>query len=277
MSASVYAFANQKGGVGKSTTAVSVAGYLGQWERRTLLVDIDPQANASSGVGVARDAGRPSIYDVVVNGQLARDSILKAVQPGLALLPSDMALAGAEVELIGLARRENRLQYALEDLLPEYDYILIDCPPSLGLLTLNALVAAQKLVVPIQCEFYALEGLAQLTYTLELVRRQSNPRLGLLGIVMTLYDSRTTLAGQVVQEVRQSYPDEIFEAVIPRNVRLSEAPSYGQPIGYYDPNSRGGRAYANLTREIIRRSEAGRSTIWDAEAPGPTEASPGGG
>jgi chromosome partitioning protein len=255
LTARVYAVANQKGGVGKTTTALSIAAYLAEWGRRVLLIDMDPQANASSGLGLARDPARPSIYTVVVQGQPIREAIIHLDTTGLDLVPSDIALAGAEIELISLPRRENRLLYAIEAITADYEYVFIDCPPSLGLLTLNALVAARHLLVPIQCEFYALEGLSHLAYTLDLVRRQSNPDLELAGIVMTLYDSRTTLSGQVVEEVRRSYPDLIFDTLIPRNVRLSEAPSYGMAIGQYDRNSRGGLAYADLTRELLRRAE----------------------
>ena len=207
------------------------------------------------------------MYDVVIDGRPARQAIMQTAVPGLDLLPSDLSLAGAELELIQLPRRENRLLYALEDVVPAYDYVIIDCPPSLGLLTLNALVAARNLLVPIQCEFYALEGLSHLAYTLDLVRRQSNPDLELAGIVMTLFDSRTTLSGQVVEEVRRIYPQQIFDTVIPRNVRLSEAPSYGQPISVYDPRSRGGLAYAALTRELLRRAENLPARASSEEAP----------
>ncbi|MHB8507783.1 MAG: ParA family protein [Candidatus Dormibacteria bacterium] len=256
MSARIYAVANQKGGVGKSTTALSVAAYMAEWGRRILLIDMDPQANCSSGLGIDRNPERPSIYDVVVEGRAIADATLDTVVPGLYIVPSAIALAGAEIELINLPRRENRLAYALDSVQAAYDYIWIDCPPSLGLLTLNALVAAKYLLVPMQCEFYALEGLSHLAYTLDLVRRQSNPGLELAGIVMTLYDSRTTLATQVVDEVRRGYPEHTLQTLIPRNVRLSEAPSYGLPISRYDRNSRGGLAYAELTREILRRADA---------------------
>ena len=254
----IYAIANQKGGVGKSTTAVNVGGYLGEWGLRTLLIDLDPQGNATSGVGIAHTPERPSVYNVLIDGHPAADAILTTSVPGLDLLPADIALVGAELELAGLPQRDSRLLYALDGLTQGYEYILIDCPPSLGLLTLNALVAARHLLLPVQCEFYALEGLAHLSYTLDLVRQQSNPGLELAGIIMTLYDARTTLSAQVVEEVRRMYPDLVFQTLIPRNVRLSEAPSYGMTIGQYNPRSRGGAAYADLTREIIARA-AGES------------------
>lgn len=268
--ARLFAIANQKGGVGKSTTAINVAGYLAESGRRTLLVDIDPQANASSGLGFTRDPDRVSVYDVVIDGNPAAGAILESTVPGLDVITSDIALAGAEIELINMPRREFRLMYALDAVLPKYDYILVDCPPSLGLLTLNALVAAKNLLVPIQCEFYALEGLGHLSYTLDLVRRQSNPELELAGIVMTLYDSRTTLSAQVVDEVRRIYPEVLFQTLIPRNVRLSEAPSYGLTISQYDRNARGAKAYRALTDELIARSEHGRQD----EDPYPVTPSP---
>jgi chromosome partitioning protein len=249
----VLAVANQKGGVGKSTTAVNVAAYLAMSGSRTLLVDMDPQGNASSGVGFSRDPDRPSVYDVVIEGHSATEAITPTSVEGLDAIPSDIALAGAEIELINMPRRESRLLYALDAVLPQYEYIIADCPPSLGLLTLNALVAAKYLLVPIQCEFYALEGLSHLAYTLDLVRRSSNPELELVGIVMTLFDRRTTLSSQVVEEVRKIYPEVIFDTLIPRNVRLSEAPSYGLTIAQYDPKSKGAKAYAALTTELSRR------------------------
>jgi chromosome partitioning protein len=264
--ARVIAIANQKGGVGKSTTAVNVAGYLAASGWRTLLVDMDPQGNASSGLGFTRDPERSSIYDVVIEGRAAAEATSTTSIKLLDIITSDISLAGAEIELINMPRRESRLLYALDAILPSYDYILVDCPPSLGLLTLNALVAARYLMVPIQCEFYALEGLGHLSYTLDLVRRQSNPQLELAGIVMTLYDSRTTLCRQVVEEVRKIYPDVIFKTMIPRNVRLSEAPSYGLTISQYDPRSKGATAYSALTAELVRRFESGAGM---AKAPAP--------
>jgi chromosome partitioning protein len=267
----IYAIANQKGGVGKSTTAVNIGGYLGEWGLKTLLIDLDPQSNATSGLGIAHSPARPSVYDVLIEGQPAAEAIIATSAPGLELLPSDIALVGAELELAGLPRRESRLLYALEGLTERYEYIFIDCPPSLGLLTLNALVAARHLLLPVQCEFYALEGLGHLSYTLDLVRQQSNPGLELAGIVMTLYDPRTTLSAQVVDEVRRMYPDLVFETLIPRNVRLSEAPSHGMTIGQYNPRSRGGVAYADLAREIMARAAAAQPAAASGESPGPGE------
>ena len=249
----ICAVTNQKGGVGKTTTAVNVAAYLAGAGHRVLLVDLDPQGNASSGLGLARDPDRPSVYSVVIDGRPTREAIVPGQIENLWILPSDLALAGAEIELINMPRRDHRLAYALDGVAADYDLVIVDCPPSLGLLTVNALVAATHLLIPIQCEFYALEGLGHLTQTLDLVRRSANPRLQVLGIVMTLFDARTTLSTQVVEEVRRSYPELIFETVIPRNVRLSEAPSYGQSIAQYEPRSRGGQAYSALSTEVAAR------------------------
>ena len=251
---------NQKGGVGKTTTAVNVAAYLAGSGHRVLLVDLDPQGNATSGLGLLKDPDRATVYTVVIDGRPTREAILPAPIDNLWILPSDLALAGAEIELINMPRRDHRLVYALDGVAAEYDLVIVDCPPSLGLLTINALVAATHLLIPIQCEFYALEGLGHLTQTLDLVRRSSNPRLEVLGIVMTLFDGRTTLSSQVVEEVRHGYPELIFETVIPRNVRLSEAPSYGQSIAQYAPRSRGGQAYSALSIEVAAR-------LWHVLAP----------
>jgi chromosome partitioning protein len=249
----VYAVVNQKGGVGKTTTAINVAANLPQLGKTGLLVDMDPQGNTTSGLGINRSELSRSIYNVIIDAEDINEIICSTQVPGLDILPSHRALAGAEIELINLPRRERRLRYALEAVRAPYDYIIIDCPPSLGLLTVNCLVAAEYMLIPIQCEYYALEGLGALTHTTQLIQRELNPELKVGGIVLTLYDPRTTLASQVVAQVRQQFPDTTFRTVIPRNVRLSEAPSYGMPITQYDPTSRGAIAYQELTKELIAR------------------------
>jgi chromosome partitioning protein len=249
------AVANQKGGVGKTTTALNLGAALADMGRRVLVVDCDPQANATSGLGVARDDVQTSIYDVVVLGQPIAEARIPTVVPNLDLVPSHISLAGSEIELVGMPLREMRLRYALDGLDHTDDYIFLDCPPSLGLLSVNAAVAAESLLIPIQCEYYALEGLGLLTHTIDLLRRQLNPNLAIAGIVMTLYDARLTLATQVVDEVRKQFPDDIFETIVPRNVRLSEAPSHGLPISRYDPSSRGAYAYRRLAEEFDARMQ----------------------
>jgi chromosome partitioning protein len=256
------AVANQKGGVGKTTTTLNLGAALADMGRRVLVVDCDPQANATSGLGVARDDVETSIYDVVVLGQPLAEARIPTVVPNLDLVPSHIALAGSEIELVGMPLREMRLRYALDALDGSDDYVFLDCPPSLGLLTVNAAVAAESLLIPIQCEYYALEGLGLLTYTIDLLRRQLNPDLAIAGIVMTLYDARLTLATQVVDEVRKQFPDDIFDTIVPRNVRLSEAPSHGLPISRYDPTSRGAIAYRRLAEEFdarMHQPSAGRA------------------
>ncbi len=254
----IYCFANQKGGVGKTTTAVNLAAYLAAGGYRVLLVDADPQANATSSLGIDKQR-EPSLYDVLSGDMGAGDAVVQIDRPAfkgrLYLLPSSVDLAGVEVEFAAMQQgeREYRLKQALDPLRPDYDLMLVDCPPSLGLLTLNALSAADAVIIPLQCEYLALEGLMQLTNTVSLVLRGLNRDLYIMGIVMTMYDSRTNLSAQVVQEVRSHFPDEAFGTLVPRSVRLSEAPSYGLTILEYDPNSRGALAYAALAEELVAR------------------------
>jgi chromosome partitioning protein len=248
----ILAVANQKGGVGKTTTTINVGSALAEMGRRVLVIDIDPQANATSGLGVDRSAVESTSYDVIVAGRPISEARIRSVVEGLDLVPADLSLAGAEIEMIELPMRERRLALAVEAV-DDVDYILIDCPPSLGLLTVNAAVAAQALLVPIQCEFYALEGLGLLTHTLALLRRDLNPALRIAGIVMTLFDVRLALAHQVVEEVRARFADELLSPLIPRNVRLSEAPSHGLPVNLYDPTCRGALAYAELAANLDHR------------------------
>ena len=247
----IYALANQKGGVGKTTTAVSLAAYLAEWGQSVLVVDIDPQANATSSLGVDKRAVEVSVYDVLVRRAPPSEAVVHTGWPRLDLLPSAPSLAGATVELVYLPRREYRLHQALDHLGEEYDYVLIDSPPSLGILTVNALIATQGVIIPVQCEYLALEGLTQLSRVMDRVRRSLNPSLRIRGLVMTMYDARTLLSRQVVEEVRRHFPGQVFNTIVPRNIRLSEAPSYGEPIITYAPNSTGAMAYAALARELL--------------------------
>jgi chromosome partitioning protein len=251
-----YALANQKGGVGKTTTAVNLATYLGLAGKRVLLADMDPQANATSSLGHDKRSGGPSVYDALVGAREISDVITRTEHQGVDILPSAIQLAGAEIELVGVIAREARLQRVLKGVREQYDYLLVDCPPSLGLLTVNALMAAEGVLIPVQCEYLALEGLGQLVSTIDLIRDNLNPRLRVAGVVMTMFDSRTNLSQGVVEEVRQHFPTLTFETIIPRNVRLGEAPSFGRPIHAYDPASRGAVAYKALAEELIRRDEA---------------------
>ena len=248
----ILALVNQKGGVGKTTTAVSLTAALTQKGKKVLLCDFDPQANATSGLGVSKSTGRPTVYDVVINGTPPGEAVTHTKYGDL--LPSGADLAGAGIELVNMDRREYRLKDALETLRSEYDFILIDCPPSLELLTLNALCAADEVLIPVQCEYYALEGLSDLMATLRAVKRTYQPGIGIFGLLLTMYDGRTNLSLQVAQEVRRHFPGKVFSNVIPRNVRLSEAPSYGLPITAYDKYSRGAESYLSLAEEILRKT-----------------------
>jgi chromosome partitioning protein len=250
----VVACANQKGGVGKTTTVVSLASYLALDGHRVLLVDMDPQGNATSGLGIDRSAIERSVYDVLLADAPLSESVCATGVDGLSVLPSDRSLAGAEVELVPGPARERRLKQVLAPAGEAFDFVLLDCPPSLGLLTVNSLTAADSVLIPLQCEYYALEGLGQLMATIDLIREHLNPRLRLKGVVLTMHDGRTSLSADVTAEVRRHLGRQVFESVVPRSVRLAEAPSYGQPIAHYSPSSRGAHAYQALTAEFLVRS-----------------------
>ena len=247
----VIAIANQKGGVGKTTTAVNLAAVLAGMSMPVLLVDADPQGNATSGVGIQRGSFRRSIYHCLVTEEPVVAAQLDTELPFLKVLPANKDLAGAEIELVSVEHREFRLRQALDSVLENFEYVIIDCPPSLGLLTLNALTAAKSLLVPIQCEYYALEGVTELFDTLARIRRLHNPGLTIEGLLLTMYDERTNLSAAVASDLRDFYGQQVFQATIPRNVRLAEAPSYGKPITLYDPHSKGAEAYFQLAKEII--------------------------
>ncbi|HTT67251.1 MAG TPA: AAA family ATPase [Gemmatimonadales bacterium] len=271
--ARVIAIANQKGGVGKTTSAVNLAASLAAAEKRTLLVDADPQANATSGVGLERDGLHLTLYEVLLDNRPLTESIRRAVHfPFLDVAPASRDLVGAEVELVSRAHRETIMRGALEGVRQSYDYVLMDCPPSLGLLTLNMLTAADSVIIPIQCEYYALEGLSQLLNTVRLVQRNFNPRLAIDGVLLTMYDARLNLSRQVADEAREYFGARMFKAVVPRNVRLAEAPSFGKPILLYDIGSVGAQCYLNVAEELIRRTaskvaaEARETTRHAAEA-----------
>ncbi len=249
--AKIIAIVNQKGGVAKTTTVVNLGAYLAKAGRKTLVIDIDPQGNATSGLGIDRDNLELCIYDVLINDIPIAGIIQPTEVEGLSVLPATISLAGAEIELVSSANREQKLKNALVEEAEHFDYILIDCPPSLGLLTLNALAAANSLIIPIQCEYYALEGLGQLMNTFQLVKKHMNPDLEIEGVLLTMFDARTNLAIQVVDEVKEFFKGKVFGAIIPRNVRLSEAPSHGKPISLYDPKSRGAEVYEQLAMEVM--------------------------
>ena len=247
----VIAVANQKGGVGKTTTAVNLAACLAKEGRKVLLIDSDPQGNATSGLGFDKRDVKKCIYDALINEVPMADTLKHTAYENLDVIPATIQLAGAEIELVSLMNREGRLKNALERIKHDYDYVIIDCPPSLGLLTINALTAASSVMIPVQCEFYALEGITMLMSTIQLVQRNLNPALKLEGVVMTMFDSRTNLAQDVVEEVKKYFKTKMYKTIVPRNVRLSEAPSHGMPVIDYDSKSKGAQVYMELAQEVI--------------------------
>lgn len=250
--ARTIALVNQKGGVGKTTTAVNLAAYLAGFGKRVLLVDIDPQGNASVGLGVRLDAAAKHVYHALLDPAQAHEAVYPTTIPGLWVLPAQADLAGAAIELVSVEGREYKLRQVLELLAPDFDIILIDCPPSLGLLTINGLVAADEVLIPLQAEYYALEGLGQLLHTINLIQANIKPTLGILGAVVTMYDTRNRLSAAVLAELKAHFPNKLFHTLVPRNVRLAEAPSYGQPISSYDASSRGAKAYEALAQELVQ-------------------------
>ncbi len=251
----IISIANQKGGVGKTTTAVNLSTILAKKGKKVLLIDTDPQGNATSGLGIEKEV-ELSTYDLLIMEVPAKDIIQETKIKNLYICPSNMNLAGAEVQLVSMMSREQRMKEKLDEIKEYFDYILIDCPPSLGLITLNAFTASDSVLIPVQCEYYALEGLGQLLNTVELVRKHLNKNLYIEGALLTMYDIRTNLANQVVREVKKFFQNKVYKTVIPRNVRVSEAPSYGMPITVYDPKSKGARSYEKFTREFIKYNEA---------------------
>ena len=251
----IISFSNQKGGVGKTTTCVNMAAYVEYMGRRVLLVDLDPQGNATTGMGFSKSALKKSVYNVLIDGDEAKDNILRTEMETLDILPANIDLAGAEVELVYKKNREKVLKEAIDKIKSNYDYIFIDCPPSLGLITINALVAADSVIIPIQSEYYALEGLSQLMNTISLVRQHLNKDLKIEGVALTMYDGRSLISKQIAAEIKKYFTKKLYEIVIPRNIRLSEAPSHGKPILLHDPKCMGARAYAALTEEFLKKSE----------------------
>ncbi|MCX4351555.1 MAG: AAA family ATPase [Lachnospiraceae bacterium] len=251
----VIAIANQKGGVGKTTTSINLSSALADKEKKVLVIDADPQGNTTSGFGIEKNELENTIYELILSECSIKECILNDVIPGVSIIPSNVNLAAAEIELIGVDKKEYILKREVEWIKESYDYIIIDCPPSLNLLTINAMTTADSILVPIQCEYYALEGLSQLIHTVNLVKERLNPDLDMEGVVFTMYDSRTNLSMQVVENVKSHLTQKVFETVIPRNIRLAEAPSYGMPINKYDSKSAGAEAYMSLADEIVNRKD----------------------
>lgn len=251
----IISFSNQKGGVGKTTTCVNMAAYLAREGRKVLLIDLDPQGNATTGLGFSKGALKKSVYNVLIEEEAVKDNVLDTELENLKILPANIDLAGAEIELVYKKNREKVLKEALEKIKSQYDYLLIDCPPSLGLITINALAAADSVVIPIQSEYYALEGLSQLMNSISLVRQHLNKSLKVEGVVLTMYDGRSIISRQIAAEIKKFFTKKLYEIVIPRNVRLSEAPSHGKPILLHDPKCAGARAYSALTEEFLKKTE----------------------
>lgn len=252
----IIAIANQKGGVGKTTTTVNLAACLANAGKKVLLIDIDPQGNSTSGLGIDKRRCEKTVYDCLINEERMEDVAIQTQYENLFVCPSNLDLSGAEIELISVMGRENRLKQSLENVKDDFDYILIDTPPSLGLITINTLTAANSVLIPIQCEFYALEGVSQLVETIKRIKKSLNPNLYIKGIVMTMYDARTNLATQVVDEVKRFFPQKVYSTIIPRNVRISESPGFGRPVIYYDASSKGAQAYEELAQEIIESEKS---------------------